>query len=135
MGLSLRERERERSKGSGEKKEGEKEKGFGLQIYEEGEGGNVYAFLEGEAKFWGFFGGSKVDFVVQSGMHVMTKQYQKAKVTQLCPYILFFLKFHKKKKKTDVMGTGAKWVSLFSAKCITYLEKKLIKDANHHSLI
>lgn len=73
-----------------------------------------------------------MDFVVQSGMHVMTKQYQKAKVTQLCPYILFFLKFHKNK---DVMGTAAKWVSLFSAKCIIYLEKNLIKDANHHSFI
>lgn len=76
---------------------------FGHQIYEEG-GDNVYAFLVIEATF-GFFCGSKVDFVVQSGMHVMTKQYQKAKATQLCPYILSFLKFHKNKK--DVMGTAA----------------------------
>lgn len=43
------------------------------------------AFLVGEAKFEG----PKWIFVVQSGMHVVTNQYQKPKATQLCPPILF----------------------------------------------
>lgn len=45
----------------------------------------MYAFLVGEAKFEGL----KWIFVVQSGKHVVTNQYQKPKATQLFLLILF----------------------------------------------